>query len=255
MAREREPRLDTAIAGAVRQGYLYTLSVLVLGVVLLVWPGEATMISYYAAAAIMILIGLWRIIRYFREDPVTARQQQLLATGAMRIIIGALMLIYADRVSEDGSGLVRAICGAGLLVVGSIRLQAAFDLKRKGYAQWYIALGFAAVCLVLGVLVYLFGEISPILLLGIGLCVEAVGDLFCRLKLSSIDRQAHRDSQTPPPPPRDERHHEDPKRDEARPSEPRHRVDWPAPPDFGDPDEDKPEAKAEEKKATAKKDG
>ena len=152
MSRRPEPRVDSAIAMAVRRGYLYTLGVLALGVVLLIWPEQARTVSYYAAAAVVILIGLWRVIRYFREDPVTARERQLLATGIMRIILGGLMLLYATKVQEKGSVLLQAICGAGLLVIGGIRMQAAFDLKRRGYAQWYLPLAVGAVSLILGVL-------------------------------------------------------------------------------------------------------
>ena len=191
---KREARFDSSIAAAVRQGYLYTLGVLALGVLLLVWPRESVEVAIYAAAGLVILMGLVRVIRYFRVDPVTAREQQLLAGGTVRIVLGILMLLYNTNAREWLPG----VCGAVMLVIGGIRLQAAFDLKRRGMENWYAVLGAAAVSLILGVVALLFRKsLDSVLMLGAALCVEALGDFYSRLKFAAIERKERREAEAP----------------------------------------------------------
>ena len=209
MSEKRQPRVDSAIAMAVRRGFLYTLGIAILGAVLLIWPEQAVTIAYFAIAAIVILLGLWRVIRYFHVDQVTAREQQLLCGGALRIFCGVLMLLYNVDVRNSW---LQAICGAAMLVVGSIRLQAAFDLRRRGVETWLVPLCMSALSLILGVAALLIPQSRAVLMLAISLCVEALIDLYCRIKLSAIDREARRNAQNPPPPPPpyDDRQYEPP---------------------------------------------
>ena len=196
MARNREKtnaakKSDSLIARAVRGGCLYTLCVLAMGVVLILWPSEALEYGYYIAAGLAILLGLLRVIRYFRADMTAAREQQLLASGAMRIILGVLLLICAAQIR---AGLMDQLCAGVMLMVGSIRLQAGFDLKRRGHANWFIvALSAAVIALVLGLVALLFRtSVNAVMMLAITLCIEAVADLLCRIKFLAIERKARK---------------------------------------------------------------
>ena len=198
MSERRQPRLESTIALMVRRGFLYTLGIAILAVVLLVWPDQAVTVAYFAAAGIVILIGLWRVIRYFREDPKEAREQQLLSGGALRVFLGVLMLLYNVDVRNSW---LQAICGAALLVVGSIRLQAAFDLKRRSVETWMVPLSVAALSLILGIAALLIPQSRAVLMLGIALCVEALTDLYCRFKFAAMEREARKTAQAVPPEP------------------------------------------------------
>ncbi len=198
MSEKRQPRLESTIALMVRRGFLYTLGIAILAVVLLVWPDQAVTVAYFAAAGIVILIGLWRVIRYFREDPKEAREQQLLSGGALRVFLGVLMLLYNVDVRNSW---LQAICGAALLVVGSIRLQAAFDMKRRSVETWMVPLSVAALSLILGIAALLIPQSRAVLMLGIALCVEALTDLYCRFKFAAMDREARKTAQAVPPEP------------------------------------------------------
>lgn len=192
MKERRQTPIDSAITAAVHRGYLYTAVMALLGIVLLIWPKEAVSFAYFAAAIIIILLGMWRVVRYFREDQDTAREKQLLTGGALRMILGALMLLYNTDVRSDW---LQAICGAALLVIGSVRLQAAFDLRRRDHGNWYIPLSISVMSLVLGIVALLSSQANVLLMLGIALCVDAVTDLYCRLSMSSYERQQRKEAQ------------------------------------------------------------
>ena len=71
MKERRQTPIDSVITAAVHRGYLYTAVMALLGIVLLIWPKEAVSFAYFAAAIIIILLGMWRVVRYFREDQDT----------------------------------------------------------------------------------------------------------------------------------------------------------------------------------------
>ena len=192
MTQQKNARsLDGVVTKIVHRGYLYTLGVAILSAVMLIWPKQAVSIAYFTCAIVLILWGLWRVIRYFRTDAAAAKEQQLLTSGSLRIILGVMMLIYNTDVRLHW---MQAICGAAMLVIGSIRLQAAFDLKRSERGNWFIPLSASVIAVVLGVVALLGNQFNVLLMLGIVLCIETLADLYCRLIQSSIDRQVRREA-------------------------------------------------------------
>ncbi len=187
-----EDRTRFSIAELVRRGYLYTLLVLVLGLVLLIWPEDSVWVVYNTATAGLILMGGWRIVRYFRADADEARRRQYLASGMLRVVAGVLLLVYQGKMGD----WLKEILGCVLLVITCIRFQAAFDLKRGGGPGWPVPMAAAALTLVLGIAIqaFSFGTRADALIAGASLIAEALADLYTRIALARIERRRKKEA-------------------------------------------------------------
>ncbi len=187
MANERKERIRNLPREAVQRGYLYTLLALVLGVVLLISPDKSVWFVYGTAAGGLILLGLWRVWKYFRiDDTEEGKEHQVLSQGLVLAMGGILLFIYMHRTAE----LLPVIVGAVMLFIAAIRTQAAVDLKRAGARPWFaplIAAGLFALC---GVLVLAIGFEQHVfmIMLGVVLVAEAVCDFLCRLLDGFLER-------------------------------------------------------------------
>ncbi len=172
---------------AVERGFLYTLGVFVLGIVLLIWPGKSVWFVYCTAAVAMILLGAWRIRKYFAVDSAEeGREHQVFAQGLVLAIGGILLLVYMQRMAE----WIPVLAGAAMLFIAAIRVQAAVDVKRLGFGLWYIPLCTAIATAVCGatVLVFHIQQDANMIMLGALLVLEALCDLTCRLVIRSFEK-------------------------------------------------------------------
>ena len=176
---------------ATKYGWIYTGLCAVLGLILIIWPGESVWYVYYAAAAAVSLLGLWRVFKYFRDDADEGREHQVLASGIMLFIAGLMMLIYAGRLQDWLPVILAMAC----FLLFAIRTQGAVDLQRMKFSFWYLLLIAAAAMLALA-LVILLAELplnTAVILTGCAALLEAIADACGRvifLRLRKAKKQA-----------------------------------------------------------------
>lgn len=171
----------------VQRGFLYTLACLALGIALAFWPGASVEISYTLAAVGIILLGIWRIWKYFVIDEYDeGREHQELASGLILLAGGILLLVFRGEVKA----MLPVILGMVLMVFTAIRVQAAVDLKRMGDKVWWIPLVMAVLHLAGGLVVLMASLERDVVLtiLGALLMAESLCDLWCRLRVRHFEK-------------------------------------------------------------------
>ena len=172
----------------VKKGWLYALLCLVLGLLLVIWPGQTVWGVYFTAAAVLLLLAGLRIFRYFRTEAIEAHRRLTFASGGLLAVLGILMVVYRERL---GAWLPE-LAGIGLLAVCCIRSQVSIDMKRRAFARWWwalIAAGLVLVCAVL-CMAASFELNVKLILAGSALLLESAAHVLCTLWFSRTDRPA-----------------------------------------------------------------
>ena len=167
---------------------------LISGLLLILLENLSVLITGYVLAALLICVGVWLIIEYFRSGPLVRIVEAKLAIGLILLVAGA-MLAFSPESLKD---LLPYAWGLALLFGGFLKIQYAFDRKALGADKWWILLILAAFSIVIGVISLLnpafLGEKRE-LVIGILLTVEAVLDISVFLLL----KRKIRKKAAPPP--------------------------------------------------------
>ena len=150
---------DTLLTGAV---------CIVLGLVLLLWPGIALHLVGKLLGAIAVLFGAANILAYFRSDFMRPVFRFGLFYGAAFVLVGLFLFVRSGAVAS----IVPLVFGIVLLVSGISQLQSALDLRRMGDERWWLTFLPAAITLVLGLFLVFnpFGS-AALLVRVIGACL------------------------------------------------------------------------------------
>lgn len=132
----------------------YTLSAVIcviIGVVLIIWPGTSTQIVCRVLGGVLIAYGIIQIILYLFARERTLYLQGMLLLGIVFSVLGAWILVKPEAVIAA----VPIIMGIIIIMHGLHNAIQAIDLKKMSYDKWWIALLFGILTIVLGaVLVY-----------------------------------------------------------------------------------------------------
>ena len=137
---------------------LLRVASIVLGAILLIFPGATVAVVMNGIGIAAIIIGIINIVRYFMTDASAAMQSNNLASG----------LIF-----------VLALCiGLAIMIGGFFKLQGSIAALRMG-AKWNITMVAAVISLIFGALI-VFNPFSTAMtlmrVLGAGLIYEGVVD-------------------------------------------------------------------------------
>ena len=149
---------------------------LISGLLLILLENLSVLITGYVLAALLICVGVWLIIEYFRSETLVRIVEAKLAIGLILLVAGS-MLAFSPESLKD---LLPYAWGLALLFGGFLKIQYAFDRKALGSEKWWILLILAAFSLVIGVISLLnpaFLGDKKELVIGILLSVEALLDL------------------------------------------------------------------------------
>lgn len=154
---------------------------LVIGIILLIKPGEAVKLVSIFCGATVILLGIGAWISYFTKFKSTI----LAILGTLAVIAGIVICVnYKSIIS-----IVLFFFGVFVLVSGVVDLVSALDAKRNDLKSWVISLLMAAVTIILGLLVVInpFDSIMVLTrLLGVSLIVYAIMDLISFIQIRKI---------------------------------------------------------------------
>ena len=144
---------------------------------LLIWlESMVTIIASYALSAVMLVCGVWLLIRYLRSDPEARIAGKDLALGLILVLAGVLLVFNPT----DMDRIFPRLWGLSLVFGGFLKIQYAFDEKTVGVKRWWLMLVFAAVSLIIGILALLsesFFGTNQNLIIGIFMLGEAILDL------------------------------------------------------------------------------
>ena len=128
----------------------YSLSAVIcviLGIVLLVWPGQSTQVVCMVLGIVLGGFGLIQIILYLATKEKTMVSHSMMMLGVVLAVIGGWIVLKP----ETSIKAVPMIVGILIVIHGFHNAVQAIDLKKMQYDNWWVALLLSLLTVALGV--------------------------------------------------------------------------------------------------------
>lgn len=163
---------------------IYAFGFIILGVLLLIWPGSALRMAAYAAGIIIMAGGITAVLAHFRRKPRTAVGGVNLLAGIAVTVVGGWIFLNP----EDFAAVIPTAVGYLIVISGIVKLLETFSLSRARFGRWWASLFTAIVTIVMGLLLvnHAFGIASTMVRIGGAfLLFNGISDLWV---VGSVDR-------------------------------------------------------------------
>ena len=128
----------------------YSLSAVIcviLGIVLLVWPGQSTQVVCMVLGIVLGGFGLIQIILYLATKEKTMVSHSMMILGLLLAVIGGWIVLKPETIIKA----VPMIVGILIVIHGFHNAVQAIDLKKMQYDNWWVALLLSLLTVALGV--------------------------------------------------------------------------------------------------------
>ena len=128
----------------------YSLSAVIcviLGIVLLVWPGQSTQVVCMVLGIVLGGFGLIQIILYLATKEKTMVSHSMMMLGVVLAVIGGWIVLKPETIIKA----VPMIVGILIVIHGFHNVVQAIDLKKMQYDNWWVALLLSLLTVALGV--------------------------------------------------------------------------------------------------------
>lgn len=128
----------------------YSLSAVIcviLGIVLLVWPGQSTQVVCMVLGIVLGGFGLIQIILYLATKEKTMVSHSMMMLGVVLAVIGGWIVLKPETIIK----VVPMIVGILIVIHGFHNAVQAIDLKKMQYDNWWVALLLSLLTVALGV--------------------------------------------------------------------------------------------------------
>ena len=172
----------------------YTISEILcvlLGLVLLIWPGTTTQIVCMLLGIVLLSYGIIQITIYLFNRERTIISQGMMLLGIVFAVIGAWILLKPEMIIMA----VPVIVGVLIVIHGLHNVVQAIALKKDGYVKWWLALIFGLLTVVFGgVLIYNpFEAVEMVVrLIGIFLIYDGLSDIWILSRVFKVKRDKER---------------------------------------------------------------
>lgn len=167
---------------------------ILLGIVLVVWPGLSMQIVCTAIGAVLLIGGGVRLAAYFTAKDGSVYSQMNLITGIILAVVGIWILLQPDKVLA----IIPIIVGIVIALHGVNNLQQAVTLCKEQYDKWWVAL-------ILGLLTVGFGALlifkpfaaldTAVRLIGVFLIYDGVSDIWIVSRLYRTAKTLKREAE------------------------------------------------------------
>ena len=154
-----------------------SLLCVLLGLVLVLWPGLSIQIVCTAVGAVLIVSGGIRIVSYFTAKDGSMYSQINLIFGIIFTVVGVWIVIKPDKVLA----IIPIIVGIVIALHGLHNLQQAITLCKDKYDKWWIALLLGILTIGFGVLLIFrpFAAIDTVvMLIGVFLIYDGLSNIW-----------------------------------------------------------------------------
>ena len=160
----------------------------ILGLVLLLWPGVSAVVFCYAFGGVLLAYGVVTVVSFFLRD---SRQSSFVFELLLGIIAAALGLLFLLRPSVVAT-VLPVILGLFIAVDGLVNLKRALELRRMAYVRWNIPLWLSVGSVALGAFIvfqpFLAAE-ALVMFLGAVLIYEGVSDLWTIFRVTQWTKE------------------------------------------------------------------
>ncbi|MBQ9928442.1 MAG: DUF308 domain-containing protein [Lachnospiraceae bacterium] len=128
-----------------------SLIFVVIGLVLLIWPGTSTQVVCMVLGGVLLAYGVIQIVMYLFAKEKTLYHQGMLILGIILSVIGAWILLKPEMIIAA----VPVIMGIIIVMHGVHNIVQGLQLKGMDYEKWWIAFALGIVTVALGsILIY-----------------------------------------------------------------------------------------------------
>ena len=159
-------------------------AMIIAGILFVAFPDTTQKTICYCIAAVLAILGIVRLIAYFKRDRMAVFTSYDLVAGAVLLIVGIYIFVKPDVFAA----FVFVAIGIIIIADGFLLIQYAVDLLRIKSQQWWILLIIALITIAAGVVVVINPFTSGKILLmfaGILLIIEGVSDILVVLLVSN----------------------------------------------------------------------
>lgn len=149
----------------------------VLGLILLIWPGQSTQIVCITVGAVLGIYGVLQIIFYLATREKTMMSHSMMVLGIVLAVIGGFIVWKPETIMKA----IPMIVGILIIIHGLHNGVQAIDLKKMGYSNWWIALLLAVLTVALGFILVCnpFDALDAVVrLIGIFLLYDGLSDMW-----------------------------------------------------------------------------
>ena len=119
----------------------------ILGIVLLVWPGQSTQVVCMILGIVLGGFGIIQIILYLATQEKTMVSHSMMMLGIVLAVIGGWIVLKPDTIIKA----IPMIVGILIVIHGLHNAVQAIDLKKMQYDNWWVALLLSLLTIALGV--------------------------------------------------------------------------------------------------------
>lgn len=172
----------------------YTLSAIicvVIGLVLIIWPGTSTQIVCMVLGSLLLVYGLIQIALYLFARQRTLYLQGMLVLGIIFSVLGVWILLRPEIVIAT----VPIIVGIIIVIHGIHNITQAVSLCKMKYDNWWLALIFSILTVILGgILVYNPFEVvnTVVRVIGVFLLYDGLSDMWILSRVFKTKRNIDR---------------------------------------------------------------
>lgn len=172
----------------------YTVSAvlcILLGLVLLIWPGTTTQIVCMSLGIVLLAYGIIQIVIYLFNRERTLISQGMMILGIIFAVVGVWILLTPEMIIMA----VPVIVGVLIVIHGLHNVVQAIALQKDGYERWWLALIFGLLTVIFGgLLIYNpFGAVELVVrLIGIFLIYDGVSDIWILSRVFKVKRDKAR---------------------------------------------------------------
>ena len=167
---------------------------MVIGLVLLLWPGVTMAILCKALAVMLAVAGVVMIISFFVNKDAGVGYTATFAIGLIITVIG----VWIFTRPEAFISLIPIIAGVIIVVNGITNLAQAISLAQVSYQKWWLALVFAAITILLGAYL-VFKPVNAVELavriIGVILIYDGISNIWVASRVHKFVKNAKQDAE------------------------------------------------------------
>lgn len=196
MAKTEEKILNKNVAAMKRNKVLGAVIMIVLGIVLLVWPGQALALACRIAGAALCIGGIAAVVMFF----VTKDKGFVVTTAMIAGVVVACLGFWIFLRPEVLAQLFPTIIGLFVIITGLINISEAITIHRERGTGVTSTFVIALITILLGLLIFFRPSfINNILvrLIGIVLIFDGVSNAWIMSKITGKIREVEQDLKAP----------------------------------------------------------
>ena len=173
-------------------GYVRAAVTLVLGLLIVIWPGVAVRTLVMVIGAFLIAAGAISFIASYGDRKVEGQSPLLILNGLVSIVFGLILIILPDFFV----GIIMFLFGAILLLFGVMQIVNIINVRRVIKIQWISYIVPILVCLC-GIVIFFnpFNSLAAIFIFfGIVLIIYGVSEFISTLSFRKAMKESEKDA-------------------------------------------------------------